>query len=49
MVFVAYVPFNHTLLIRLILKGFIFLSTYQLAVQKCNGKLEGRYLGINTD
>lgn len=49
MAFVADLPFSHTLLIRVILKGLVFLSTYQLAVQKYDGKFEGCYLGINTD
>ena len=47
MLFAAYVPFNYTLLIRLIPKWWIFLRTYQLAVQKCREKLGGSYSVIN--
>lgn len=47
MLFAAYLPLNYTLLIKLILKWWIFLGTNQLAVQKYREKLGGSYSVIN--
>lgn len=47
MLFVAYLPFNYTLLIRLILKWLIFLNKYQLAEysEKLEESNPGKILG----